>query len=264
MQNFYIKKKKTKNKTATVIANQYLNNICLNDKFNENLFSENISNKRNKYKIFLYLNTIKSNKNEQNDLFNRYKEKLITQNHHKPNELYNLLKNDFQNDEHDELEENSLSQNINILQHQESTNSANSNEITSTKVIKSCLKSSPRLSDETRRLNNISNKNSYDIELEYLENMAKKSELDVSLISRDKYSLSSSSFKQNKQQLNNSQANDTTTTNPRLNLQVTTFQRTISESSSESAWYNTYHGVRSRMLNKRQSQNLLEKLTSEK
>ena len=98
MQNFYIKKKKTKYKAAKLIANQYLSNINLNDSINENIFeNENIeSNHSNKkYKIFLYLNTIKSNKTEQTDYFNCYKEKLRAENVSK-NQVLDFIKNEFQ------------------------------------------------------------------------------------------------------------------------------------------------------------------------
>ena len=95
MQNCNNKKKKTKNKAAKLIANQYLSNICLNDSINEEIFNnENNNTEKHKYKIFLYLNTIKSNKSEQTDYFNCYKEKLRTANSNK-NQVFDFLKKEF-------------------------------------------------------------------------------------------------------------------------------------------------------------------------
>jgi hypothetical protein len=97
MQNFNNKKKKTKNKTAKLIANQYLSNICLNDSINEDIFNdENIE--KHKYRIFLYLNTIKSNKFEQTDYFNCYKEKLREANSNKT-QVLDFINKEFQTDE---------------------------------------------------------------------------------------------------------------------------------------------------------------------
>jgi hypothetical protein len=167
MQNFYIKKKKTKHKTSKLIANQYLNNICLNDSFNDKLFAENIET--NKYKIFLYLNTIKSNKIDQTDYFNCYKEKLIVENSEK-NKLLDFIQNEFSSST------SSSSNDASLLSLENNNNKS--------------VKSGPKI------LNN-------DVEFEYLESIRRKNEQEFKLFNKQsstKRNLSSASTASTKKQ----------------------------------------------------------------
>lgn len=232
MQNICVKKKKTKSKTAKLIANQYLNNICLNDSINEEIFNDDKS-ENNKYKIFLYLNTIKSNKSEQTDYFNCYKEKLRAENARK-NKVLDFLKKEFLVSENKSLENKNED-----LKHIDSTEA---------EYFEAIQRENDQAKATYKRQRNLHTSNTL---VSFQQKSTNSTLTKYSLVNELVFLIFNSiDFRQSKVDIDDY----------RLNIPQAYQQRTISESSSES------HSLKINKIIqlKKSSQNILDKLTNEK